>query len=193
VRANGRGRVPGGHNRITLTLDAQGRPQWSVQRDGAGMIDASPLGLVLGDGPLDRGLSIAGSKASSGEDSYTIVAGKAASAHDRYRALSVDLVEQGGTHRALTVELRAYDDGVAFRTILPVQPAIVAPVIREDVSEFRVAPSGQCQGFNIGSFGKSHEGEFEAVDPAKARPHNLFDLPMLCQTGGKALAITEAG
>lgn len=184
---------PGGHNRILLTVDAQGQPQWSVQRDGQGMIDPSPLGLTLGDGPLAKGLGITGSKASSGEDSYTIVAGKAASAHDRYRALSVDLMEQGGAHRALTVELRAYDDGVAFRTILPVQPQIVAPVIREELTEFRVAQGSQCQGFNIGSFGKSHEGEFEAVDPAKARPHNLLDLPMLCEGHGKALAITEAG
>ena len=32
-----------------------------------------------------------------------------------------------------------------------------------------------------------------SVEPAKVRPHNLFDLPMLCESGGKALAITEAG
>jgi alpha-glucosidase len=184
---------PDGHNRIRLSVDAQGQPLWSAERDGQQVIDASPLGLTLAEGPLATGLTVTGSEATAGEDRYAIIAGKAASAADRYRALSIHLVEKDGARRALTVELRAYNDGVAFRTILPVQPQIVAPIIREERSEFRVAPDSHCWGFNIGSFGKSHEGEYEPVDPAKARPHNLFDLPMLCESKGKALAITEAG
>lgn len=185
--------APGGHNRIHLSLDAQGQALWSAERDGQALIAPSPLGLTLDDGPLAAGFVVSGSEASAGEDRYPIVAGKAAAAADRYRALSVHLVEKDGAHRSLTIELRAYDDGVAFRTILPVQPQIVAPVIREERSEFRVAPGSHCWGFNTGSFGRSHEGEFEPVDPARVRPHNLFDLPVLCESGGKALAITEAG
>ncbi|MFC3441530.1 MULTISPECIES: glycoside hydrolase family 97 protein [Sphingobium] len=184
---------PDGHNRISLTLDAQGQPLWSVDRDGHRLVDPSPLGLTLDDGPLATNLALTASQASSGEDRYPIVAGKAASAADRYRALRVELTQKDGANRALTVELRAYDDGVAFRTILPVQPQIAVSVIREERTEFRVAADSRCWGFNIGSFGKSHEGEYEPVEPAKVRPHNLFDLPMLCESGGKALAITEAG
>lgn len=184
---------PDGHNRIDMALDDDGRVVWSSSRDGVPLIEASPLGLMLDDTPLSTGLRITGRTTASGEDRYPIVAGKAAFADDRYNAVTISLVEAKGARRALNVELRAYDGGVAFRTIVPPQPQTRAAVVRSEETEFRIAPGRQCWGFNIGSLGKSHEGEYEAVDPARVRPHNLFDLPVLCEGAGKALAITEAG
>ena len=184
---------PDGHNRIDMALDDDGRVVWSSSRDGVPLIEASPLGLTLDDSPLSTGLTITGRTTASGEDRYPIVAGKAAFADDRYNAVTISLVEAKGARRALNVELRAYEGGVAFRTIVPPQPQTRAAVVRSEETEFRIAPGRQCWGFNIGSLGKSHEGEYEAVDPGRVRPHNLLDLPVLCEGAGKALAITEAG
>ncbi|MBD4967728.1 glycoside hydrolase family 97 protein, partial [Xanthomonas citri pv. citri] len=43
-------------------------------------------------------------------------------------------------------------------------------------------------------FGTSHEGEYDAIAASRLRPHNLLELPLVCQTdaGGTTLAIAEA-
>jgi hypothetical protein len=49
------------------------------------------------------------------------VAGKARTVRDHYNQLSVDFQEPEGQKRQLRVIVRAYDDGVAFRYVLPPQ------------------------------------------------------------------------
>ncbi|MEI9926700.1 MAG: glycoside hydrolase family 97 N-terminal domain-containing protein [Sphingomonas sp.] len=48
----------------------------------------------------------------------------------------VHLQERGGARRKMDVVLRAYDEGVAFRTVIPIQPATAAAIVRYERTGF---------------------------------------------------------
>jgi alpha-glucosidase len=183
---------PDGTNRIALQLGADGVPLYSVSRRGAGVLAPSPILLDLDADTLGHDLAITGSETARNDSRYPILAGKAAEGRDRYNQLTVHLQERAGARRRMDLVLRAYDSGVAFRTVLPVQPATAAAIVRQERTGFHFPQDYRCWGFNVGRFGSSHEGEFDPVDTARIREHNLFSLPFLCDTGTAAFALAEA-
>ena len=183
---------PDGRNLVRVATDAQNRPTYSVLRDGQVILAPSPIVLELTEDRIGHDMAIAGSDRREADESYPIVVGKAAEGRDHYRELTVHFTENSAEPRRMDVVLRAYDDGIAFRTVLPVQPRTAATLVRDDQTEFRFPEAYRCWGFNTGGFGRSHEGEFDPVDTTRLREHNLFDVPFLCETGGAAFALAEA-
>jgi len=183
---------PDGSNHIIIAVNNQGTPTYSVTRKGGAVLAPSPILLDLDVDTLGYGLSIAGSEAKAADTTYPIVAGKASQGRDHYNQLTVHFEERGGRKRKMDVVLRAYDDGVAFRTVIPIQPATSAAIVRYERTGFYFPQAYQCWGFNVGKFQSSHEGEFDPVDTSRTRDHNLFDLPFVCETGKAAFALAEA-
>ncbi|MEP9360263.1 glycoside hydrolase family 97 protein [Sphingomonas sp. KR3-1] len=183
---------PDGSNRIAIQLSGSGTPVYAVSRGGSLVITPSPILLDLDVDTLGYGLAITGSETASADTRYPIVAGAAAEGRDHYNQLTVHFQEKGGAKRRMDVVLRAYDDGVAFRTVVPVQPQTSAAIVRYERTGFYFPTSYKCWGFNVGKFGSSHEGEFDPVDVPHLRDHNLFDVPFACETGKAAFAIAEA-
>jgi alpha-glucosidase len=58
--------------------------------------------------------------------------------------LSVTLQEKKGTQRKLEIQLRAYNDGIAFRYIYPEQGSGDSIFIMDEVSEFNLASDGNA-------------------------------------------------
>ena len=183
-------RSPDGRNAISVGLDADGRPTYSVARDGQPIVLASPIALTLASGPLGSGSAIAGVDRRSVDDSWRPVTGKASLVRDHFNEAVFHLID--GERRRLDITVRAYDDGVALRTIVPVQPKTDGAVIAGEDTGFYFARNYDCWGFNPGQFGTGHEGEFDPVEARRIRDHNLYDLPLLCETGKAALLITES-
>jgi len=181
---------PDGRNSIAVALDGNGRPTYSVQRDGEPVITPSPVALALEKGPLGDGSRIDGIERRTADDSWRAVAGKASIVRDHFNEAIVHLVD--GQQRRFDLVLRAYDDGVALRTIVPVQPKTAGAVIAGEETGFYFPRNYNCWGFNPGRFGTSHEGEFDPIEARRIRDHNLFDLPLLCETGKAAFLITES-
>jgi alpha-glucosidase len=183
-------RSPDGHNSISLALDAQGRPNYSVARDDVPIIAPSPVALALGKGPAGTGLSLSRIERREADDTWHPVAGKTSAVRDHFNEAVAHFVD--AQRRQLDLILRAYDDGVAFRMIVPVQPAADGSAVAGEETGFYFPKDYRCWGFNVGRFETSHEGEFDPVDSRRIREHNLFDLPFLCETGRAAFLITEA-
>jgi alpha-glucosidase len=183
---------PDGANRVVVALDRQGVPNYTVQRKGELILAPAPIALDLDRDMLGWGMAVTGSEASSADTRYRIVLGKAAEGRDHYNQRIVHLQERGGAKRRMDIILRAYDDGIAFRMLVPVQPATAAAVVRYERTGFYFPQPWKCWGFNVGRFGSSHEGEFDPVDTTRLRDHNLFDVPFACETGKGAFAIAEA-
>lgn len=185
-------RSPDGANVATIGVNGSGMPIYRVARKGAVLIAPSPITLDLDADSLGYGMAIAGSDTASADSRYAIVAGKASEARDQYNQLTVHFQEKGGAKRRMDVVLRAYDEGIAFRTVVPIQAATAAAIVRYDRTGFYFPEAWKCWGFNVGKFGSSHEGEFDPVDTTRTRDHNLFSLPFVCDTGKAAFALTEA-
>lgn len=183
---------PDGSNLIVAGLNGQGTPMYRVERRGTVVLAPSPILLDLDADTLGYGMAITGTETASADMTYPIVAGKAAMGRDHYNQLTVHYQETGGAKRRLDLVLRAYDDGVAFRSVIPIQAATAAAIVRYERTGFYFLAPYKCWGLNIGKFGSSHEGEFDPVDTARMREHNLFDLPFVCDTGTAAFALAEA-
>jgi alpha-glucosidase len=183
---------PDGTNHIVVALDRQGTPNYMVQRRGEMVLAPSPIALDLDRDALGFAMAITGSEATRADTRYRIVVGKAAEGRDHYNQLTIHLQERGGARRRMDLVLRAYDDGVAFRILVPAQPATAGAIVRYERTGFYFPQAWKCWGFNVGHFGSSHEGEFDPVDTTRLRDHQLFDLPFACETGKGAFALAEA-
>lgn len=183
-------RSPDGRNAISVTLNGEGRPTYSVARDGEEIISSSPVALSLKDGPLGSGSIVIGADRRNVNDSWRPVTGKTSLVQDHFNEAVLHLAD--GAQRRFDLAVRAYDDGVALRTIVPVQPKTDGAVIAGEETGFYFPRNYNCWGFNPGRFGTSHEGEFDPIEARHIRDHNLYDLPLLCETGRAALLITES-
>jgi len=174
---------PDGTNRITV--DVGERITYAVTRRGRPVLDASPIALTL-DG--DRALGLAERVRSEARrevrDSVRPVAPtKSAVVSDRFNELRLRL-------RLGDLELRAYDEGIAYRWVLAVGDSVT---VRTEQASFAVA--GQAEAL-IGidtTFMTHYEPVFRRVklDTLSGGRHALLPALISLQ-GGPKIAITES-
>jgi alpha-glucosidase len=184
-------RSPDGSIQVVISHQAGGALTYSIERNGEQVIVPSALRVRLAEGEISWG--------SAGEvttrnvnQMRKLVATKAAEARDRFNEATVVFRPQTGTPREVRWIFRAYDDGVAFRYVVPPGAGLETLAVRNEETEFGFAADFSCHGFNVGRFDSSHEGEFDPVKASLIREHSFYDLPLVCRTGKNAFAITEA-
>jgi alpha-glucosidase len=128
---------PDGQNVIALKLVA-GQPKYDVTYAGRAVIRDSALGLNLDEKPFGA-FEIVGTKTGSVDTTWKPVVGEREIVRDHYRHLLVELQEREAPKRQLHIEFRAYDEGVAFRYVLPKQPALDGATVSSEATEFRFA------------------------------------------------------
>ena len=121
----------------------------------------SALALELDGQPaLGSDVQIIESTPGKGSDDYTLVAGKVSDVHDQYNNLLLRTVESGGAKRALLIEARAYNDGIAFRYVLPAQDAIKALRLKQEDTEFRISTDATTWALALPNYRSSYESEY---------------------------------
>ncbi|HEX8189510.1 MAG TPA: glycoside hydrolase family 97 N-terminal domain-containing protein, partial [Pyrinomonadaceae bacterium] len=187
-------RSPGGAVEVVFMLD-EGRPVYAVTYGRKTVVTWSSLGLELRQGgALSRGVEVAGVVRRSHDATYRLFAGKASAARDRYRELAVTLRERGGARRTLLIVFRAYDDGAAFRYVVPAQAGLGRFDIVEERSEFRLPADHPCWAMQLRTFHSNYEKEFDRISVGQIKPGARVGLPLTIRPeGGPTLAIAEAG
>jgi alpha-glucosidase len=180
----------GAPSQLVYTVSYQGKP----------LIEASALRLDLKDQPpLGPNVRIGASTPSSADGTYHLVAGKASTVRNRYNALRVDVEETGGNARKFSIEARAYDDAVAFRYVVPEQPALNEFRLSKEGTEFRIVKDPFIWALFLPNFRSMYESEFlklaasSLANQGGVKSTQLLGLPLLMEVPGVAwVAITEA-
>ncbi len=185
---------PDGRTAVTLAAPADAPPTYSISRKGEVVIAPSQLRLALHG---DRGFysfEVASSETRSVDEVHPLIATKESSTRDRFNELALSLVERGEPRRKLNLIFRAYDDGVAFRYVIPKQKNFEALLLRAEETHFAFPADYECYGLNIGRTDTSHEGEFDPIRARLIREHNFYTTPLTCKTasGASAFALAEA-
>jgi len=188
---------------ITLPKNAQGgdgRLVYSVSFHGKPILDESRLSLDLrGEKPLGDEVHIVSSEPSQGIDDYKLANAKVSSVHDAYKSLSLHLQESSGAHRTLNIEARAYNDGIAFRYLVPQQDSLNEVALRAENTEFRLSTDATDWALELPNYRSSYESEYVKL-PTTAFSNQggvssnfLIGLPLLMHEPGTAwMALMEA-
>ncbi|KQU49607.1 hypothetical protein ASG67_10760 [Sphingomonas sp. Leaf339] len=184
---------PDGTITLSIASDGNGPPKYEVTRRGEAVLAPSPLGFDFTDGSRTDALRMAEVRRAAVDRTVPLVATKAASARDHYNELVVSLADPAGKGAPIELDLRAYDDGIAFRYRLPGGEQPIA--IREERTGFYFPTDDRCWGLNVGRATSSHEGEYDPLRVSQVRPMHMFDPGMLCKTGSErtSFVIAEAG
>ncbi len=181
-------------HRNSIQIDPSDGLHYSVSRDGQPVIARSPIGLFTNHGSLGGApVVVAGSQAQSVDDVYAPLAGKASRVPDRYGQLTLHLSRKADG-AVFDLVVRAYDDGVAFRLVVPAQPAFNALDVNWESTGFYFPADYACWGADSGRYENSHEVEFDPVRASAIRSFQLYDEPLVCKTGqgDTTFAIVEA-
>jgi alpha-glucosidase len=177
-----------------------GQLSYSVSFQGKAVVEQSALRLQLQDQrPLGNDMTIASQTPSQGVDEYKLLAGKRSEVHDRYNALSINAEETGPRGRRLQIEARAYNDGIAFRYVIPNQPGLREYRLTKEATEFRLSRDAVTYALLLPNYRTSYESEYLKVNAsffsgkAGLGQATLIGLPYLMHLNGIGwLAITEA-
>ncbi len=191
---------PDGRLALMFETVDKGQLAYSVTYRDKPLIDRSYMTLHLqGERPLGAEMKIVGAAPSRSDQTYRLVTGKASEVRNRYNALTLDLEDAGPTARRLTVEARAYDDAVAFRYVVPDQPAIGEFRLTTEATEFRLSKDATTYALLLPHFRTQYESEYVKLNASAFSGQNglskklLIGLPYLMHVPGVAwAAITEA-
>jgi len=115
---------------------------YQVNYHGKPVIRPSKLGFALREMPnLQTNLSTLHVSNRTQKESWQPVWGQRSEIVDHFNELSLELQESQGLRRKLTVTFRSYNDGIAFRYLIPQQEHLTEFVIENELSEFAFAQS----------------------------------------------------
>ena len=173
------------------------RPYYRVSFDGLDMLTDSPLGLMFDGAPaLDHDLVVKSSSTDSHDSSWENTINDNRTVRDHYNELTVHLEEVppgSSAGRHLDIVFRADNEGIAFRYVLPQQPAMQKFVISNEDTSFYFARPAAAFALKLDSFTTAYEDEFQKMALGEINPSSLVGMPLLAQVqGGPWVAITEA-
>ena len=176
---------PNGRFAIELTTAEGGRPTYRVLWRGGEIIKPSGLGFVLdGDNDWTRGFGpLTELNLSESNDTWKPVWGERSVMHDRYNGATVGYSREDGA--AFRLEVRAYDEGVAFRYIIDKGPGGDTLHIASEHTEFQFTADHDVWAVT------SAQGLYSKIKLSESR-HNL-ERPCVLETAeGKVIAVAEA-
>jgi alpha-glucosidase len=185
-------RVTSPNGQIVLVLSAEDALRYSVAFHGKRLIVDSELGLDLqGQPPLGPGARAVNVQDGSSDETYTIPVGKTKDVRDHYNSLTADFSSEPGAR--FSVEVRAFDDGIAFRYIVPEQPSFSNVRITGERTQFRYSNDATLYPLVVNGFQSSYEDDYQMRTVGSLHHDWLIALPLLAEVPGTGwVAITEA-
>jgi len=182
---------PDGRTVVSIDLDGDGRAMWQASRDGRPLLKPARLGFILADAPkLDRGLAIAGETRATRKERWEQPWGERRFITDAHNELIVQLAEKEGLGRRFDLVIRAFDDGVALRYVIPQQPNVATLRIVAELTEFHVAGATGGRAWWLPALEWNREEYLYRA--TRITEIGLAQTPLTMQAGGTWLAIHEA-
>ncbi|MEQ1725121.1 MAG: glycoside hydrolase family 97 protein [Sphingopyxis sp.] len=134
---------PDGSIGLTVAVNGEGRPSYSISRNGVVLLSPSRLGFLFTDAlAFDRGLVIESHSETSTDARWEQPWGERRFVRDHHNELLVVLRENSDAHRRIAVRFRLFDDGVGFRYEFLDQSGWGTVHIQDELTEFNIAPRG---------------------------------------------------
>ena len=179
---------------IAARVHTQGALTYSVTIDGQRVVNESRLGLSLSQPTaetLGADAELIHVDRRSQDQIWENRFGKQSHVRDHYNELRLKFREKGGP--VFEMIFRAYDDGVAFRYVLPSDSGLTAFTLDRELTEFAFAGDYPCfvgEHANGRGFHGPQEWNFKPRHLSEIK--NVAGLPLLVQTPAAWIALTES-
>jgi alpha-glucosidase len=170
------------------------RLAYQVSFRGKLLMDTSYMGLNFRDQPvLGVNLGLVTSKTQAVDETFTVPAGKSKTIRNHYNLLTAEYMQNGTLGRRLTMEVRAYDDGIAFRYDIPWSNPLQDIFLENDSTQFRFAQDAESYPLILRNFQTNYEDQYNRITLSGIHPDDTIGLPFLVEQPGVGwAAITEA-
>lgn len=188
---------PDGHLKATVRL-VDGKLSYSVSRDGRTIVNESPLGLKFSNTDFTEDIELESVDSSLIDDAYTLPVGKRSQYRDYCHTLSVTTLKKTWKQ---TVVFRVYNDGFAFRYIIPKHNGHTSGIFTDEASLIRVNKFTNCHACRfLGNAGGNdpnypYEGlytKYTSWSTLVSTADGRYNSPTLVYNGKDYLLISEA-
>jgi len=177
-----------------LSTDKDGL-YYRVTYKGIVMVDKSRLNISFKEGgAFNNNLLMAAANPQRITEDYNLLIGKTNKVHSENNRLLVPVTEQSGPRRTMDIEIRVFNDGAAFRYVIPKQDQW-APVINitDETDSFNLTQNPLLTALLRVNYTTSHEGLYTKTSLNDLKADTLIDMPMLAEFPNNLyMAITEA-
>jgi len=167
---------------------------YQVKYKGELLVDNSRLSISFKEGGVfGKGISLGKPAFKTIDETYDLIVGKSSHVHSLSNQATITATEQGGMKRALNVEIRVFNDGVAFRYVIPGSSNWQNVEITDEANTFNLAHDPTALTLFRQNYTTSHEGLYDRLPVSKIKEDTLMDLPATFMfPKGVYMAITEA-
>ena len=153
---------------------------YSVQYGGQSVLADSFFRLDFKDAPaLANGLAIQKAGRRSVDESWQRVYGKRKQVRNHFNEMTLEVQATAAPQRRFQMVFRAYDDGVAFRYVLP--KAWGPFDLAAENTSFHFPDDATAWAANYGGFVSSQEGEFKQMKLSELVPGQVYGCPLLVE------------
>ncbi|MEN6337647.1 MAG: glycoside hydrolase family 97 protein [Phycisphaerales bacterium] len=200
--SGGRVSVKSPDGSIEMTIRGNGPVTYSVSVDGKAALAESGMGLRFKDGAtLGADARLVNVERNQVDATWENKFGKRRVVRDRHNELHAFFVEQSG--RPFEIVVRAFDDGIGFRYVLPAAPSAASQdfVLEEELTRFVFPESFPCYAGENENTGKpenpigyvgSQESEYKPMRLADLPTDQVRMLPLLVKTPAAWVLLTES-
>jgi len=182
-------------NSIVITINNDEKLNYSVTFHERSIVNSSQLGFELKDEPAMTGnFAIQDQSLKNFSEKWIpVVKSKHSEILNSYNELLLSLREKSGPMRQLGMEIRAYNDGVAFRYKLLRAARAGDRQITKELTTFSIPGDPKAWIVEYKGYSSSNEAEFFEHPLSYLTDKSIAGIPMLMEYGNKCwVAITEA-
>lgn len=183
---------PDKSNIIRLGVDDE--LNFEVDRSSDNIIERSVIGFRFANSPyLGKDLEILEISKREVNETWQPILKRYASINNHYNEMVVRLKEKRYPGRDIEIQFRAYDDGVAFRTLFHFNDSGFTYTIMDETAEFNFKDDHTCWGVDYDGFDSHQESEFKLMKLSDMNGKAHTGLPMTIKFENDLYgAITEA-
>ena len=169
-----------------------GHPGYRVLYEGKLLVDFSVLNLVFDGDSLIQGVRLEHFASLDSVERYSLLTGRSSGVNDAYRQLTLYLTELKSPKRKVGIQIRAFNDGLAFRYLFP-ETKNDSLLIMQERSSFQISGDPRVHALVLPNYHSSHEGDYIHRQFRQLPQDSLMDMPVLLEFPDDIyMSITEA-
>jgi alpha-glucosidase len=179
--------------RIELRISTSSNaPGFEIRFNKKKLLRGELVLCVSGTNILENAV-VKSSQTRESDSTYDMPFGKNNPIRDHFRELTLDFENAAAPVQKFQVVFRAYDDGVAYRYVIPEQANANSIEITDEPGKFQFNGDPRMWPLYLKNYTTSHEGNYAAEKFSTLTNDCLMDVPLLAEfANGVSVAIVQA-